>query len=291
MSETGGVHMKNLTVGLQTNKNLEINEALQMQIEVQRRLHEQLEVQRHLQLRIEAQGKYLQGVLEKAQETLERQNLGTAGLEDAKVQLSELASKVSTQYIEPAFSELKELQALWPQQEQVNKITNCPIDSCLTSSEGSQRDQDANYVGLNLRLCDGTPFLSSKEGAPEPILLKSDLTLSDRLQEKLFFLSPSSNDADRRNSKLTSMDVGLKREESLGKPPVLKEDLKLEEERWLRKERAENEAVPGKMKYGKNSHDYRQSNFETTLDLNIHDENDASSNCQQFDLNGFSWNC
>ncbi|KAI9084014.1 hypothetical protein K1719_027035 [Acacia pycnantha] len=139
-SETSGVRMENLSIRLQPNKNLEINEALQMQIEVQRRLHEQLEVQRHLQLRIEAQGKYLQGVLEKAQETLEIQNLGTSGLEAAKVQLSELASKVSThEYIEPAFSELKELQALWPQQAQVvTKTTNC--------SEGSQRGQDTHYT-------------------------------------------------------------------------------------------------------------------------------------------------
>ncbi|KAL5991978.1 hypothetical protein ACLOJK_012890 [Asimina triloba] len=51
---------------------------------------------RHLQLRIEAQGKYLQSVLEKAQETLGK-NLGSAGLEAAKVQLSELDSKVSTE--------------------------------------------------------------------------------------------------------------------------------------------------------------------------------------------------
>ena len=42
------------------------------------------QVQRHLQLRIEAQGKYLQGVLEKAQETLEVQNIGKAGLEATK---------------------------------------------------------------------------------------------------------------------------------------------------------------------------------------------------------------
>lgn len=47
-----------------------IVEALSTQIEVQKRLREQLEVQRCLQMRIEAQGKYLQTILEKAQETL-----------------------------------------------------------------------------------------------------------------------------------------------------------------------------------------------------------------------------
>ncbi|XP_022155909.1 myb-related protein 2-like isoform X2 [Momordica charantia] len=126
------------------NKSLQISETIQMQIEVQKRLHEQLEVQRHLQLRIEAQGKYLQTVLEKAQETLGRQNLGTVGLEAAKVQLSELVSKVSTQCLTAAFPELHQgqgqAQRLGPQQTQPQ---DCSMDSCLTSCEGtSSKDQD-----------------------------------------------------------------------------------------------------------------------------------------------------
>ncbi|CAH1441765.1 unnamed protein product [Lactuca virosa] len=103
IGETNGSHMSSSSVFPQTNKNLQISEAIQMQIEVQRRLHEQLEVQRHLQLRIEAQGKYLQSVLEKAQETLGSQNLGAVGLEAAKVQLSELVSKVSTHCLSSTF--------------------------------------------------------------------------------------------------------------------------------------------------------------------------------------------
>ncbi|KAG8099061.1 hypothetical protein GUJ93_ZPchr0013g34418 [Zizania palustris] len=77
--EGNGSPASHLDLETQTNSSLQINEALQMQIEVQRRLHEQLEVQRHLQLRIEAQGKYLQSVLERAQEAL-----GTIGVEAAK---------------------------------------------------------------------------------------------------------------------------------------------------------------------------------------------------------------
>ncbi|KAJ6693953.1 hypothetical protein OIU85_004717 [Salix viminalis] len=120
MPEVNATHINinNLSIGSQPNKSLHFSEALQMQIEVQRRLHEQLEVQRHLQLRIEAQGKYLQAVLEKAQETLGRQNLGTVGLEATKVQLSELVSKVSTQCLNSTFSELKDLQGLCSQQTQ-----------------------------------------------------------------------------------------------------------------------------------------------------------------------------
>ncbi|XP_023529027.1 myb-related protein 2-like isoform X1 [Cucurbita pepo subsp. pepo] len=136
----------------QPNKSLQISETIQMQIEVQKRLHEQLEVQRHLQLRIEAQGKYLQTVLEKAQETLGTQNLGTVGLEAAKVQLSELVSKVSTQCLTAAFPELhhqqqqqqNQPQRLCPQQTQP---PDCSMDSCLTSCEAS-KDQQNGHLAL-----------------------------------------------------------------------------------------------------------------------------------------------
>ncbi|KAK1410925.1 hypothetical protein QVD17_37467 [Tagetes erecta] len=57
------------------------NSKLHMQIEAPGKFNEQLEVQKHLQLRIEAQGKYLQSVLEMAQETIGRQNMqGEVGL-------------------------------------------------------------------------------------------------------------------------------------------------------------------------------------------------------------------
>ncbi|KAE8695452.1 Myb family transcription factor APL [Hibiscus syriacus] len=152
MSEGNGNHMNNLSIGPQTNKGLQISEALQMQIEVQRRLHEQLE--RHLQLRIEAQGKYLQAVLEKAQETLGRQNTGNMGLEAAKVQLSELVSKVSNQCLNSAFSDLKDLQGLCPQQSltQAAPPTDCSMDSCLTSCDITHKEQEIHNNGICLRI-------------------------------------------------------------------------------------------------------------------------------------------
>ncbi|GJS69948.1 Myb-related protein 2-like protein [Tanacetum coccineum] len=164
IGETSEIHMSNSSVSPQTNKNLQISEALQMQIEVQRRLHEQLEVQRHLQLRIEAQGKYLQSVLEKAQETLGRQNLGTVGLEAAKVQLSELVSKVSTQCLNSAFSGIKDVST------QTNQPTDCSIESCLTYGEGQQTEQE--MIGLTL--------LKSKKVDSEPkhVWCESDLSMS-----------------------------------------------------------------------------------------------------------------
>lgn len=143
--EANAAHVTNPSIGPQTNKNLHLDEAIQMQIEVQRRLHEQLEVQRHLQLRIEAQGKYLQAVMEKAQETLGIQNMGSVGLEDAKVQLSELVTKVSNQCLNSAFSDVKELPGFALQQSQMPQPTDCSMDSCLTSCEGSLRDQEMQH--------------------------------------------------------------------------------------------------------------------------------------------------
>ena len=64
-------------------------------------------MQRHLLLRIEAQGKYLQAVLEQAQETLGKQNLGPANLEDAKIKISELVSQVSTECFSNTITDVK----------------------------------------------------------------------------------------------------------------------------------------------------------------------------------------
>jgi hypothetical protein len=115
-----------------------------------------MQVQRHLQLRIEAQGKYLQSVLERARETLGSQNLGTMGLDAAKVQLSELASRVSTENLDTKFSELKELNVLWPQQTHESEAIDYSISSFLTNSKDSQRDQEIHNKGMNFRAYNGT---------------------------------------------------------------------------------------------------------------------------------------
>ncbi|XVF37312.1 hypothetical protein REPUB_Repub19eG0135100 [Reevesia pubescens] len=93
----------------QMNESLQIVKALQMQMEVQRKLHEQIEVQRHLQLRIKAQGKYLQSVLKKAQETLAGYSSFSVGVELAKAELSQLVSMVNTGYTSSSFSKLIEV--------------------------------------------------------------------------------------------------------------------------------------------------------------------------------------
>ncbi|KAJ0244521.1 Myb-related protein 2 [Hirschfeldia incana] len=168
------IQSESLSIGPQPNKNSPISEALHMQIEVQRRLHEQIEVQRHLQLKIEAQGKYLQSVLEKALETLGKQNLGEAGLEAAKVHLSEFVSKVSAEYPNTSFIEQKEFQNQCTQQMQP---PDCSLESCLTSSEGAQdnpKTLENNSLGLRTYLGDSTTEQN------ESIFQRIELTWTDR---------------------------------------------------------------------------------------------------------------
>lgn len=237
-----------------------------MQIEVQRRLHEQLEVQRHLQLRIEAQGKYLQAVLEKAQETLGRQNLGSVGLEAAKVQLSELVSKVSTQCLNSTFTDLKELQGLCPQQP-----TDCSMDSCLTSCEGSLKEQEIHNSGIGLRPYNpsGTMMLEPKETE----LKWGEALKPSNNKEMMLFATERSPGGE------LSMSVGLQSEKGNGNSNSTS---------FLDQNNKRTDSI--KMENEKHSPSYRIPYFASTkLDLNSHDENDGASNCKQFDLNGFSW--
>ncbi|XP_050364148.1 myb-related protein 2 [Argentina anserina] len=283
ISEVNGTHMNNMSIGPQSNKGLHINETLQMQIEVQRRLHEQLEVQRHLQLRIEAQGKYLQSVLEKAQETLGRQDLGTVGLEAAKVKLSELVSKVSTQCLNSAFTELKDVQGSYPQ----NPPTDCSMDSCLTSCEGSKKDQE---IQNNSRM-----GLRSYNSSSSRVLLESEETML-QLVDSNMFVSALTKNADQRmfpseaRSGELSMSIELELENWNGSNCNSEERFKARntDDSFLdhKNNRADSVKVdqPRKVSDG-----YRGTYLAAKLDLNSHDDTDASSNCKQFDLNGFSW--
>ncbi|PSS21090.1 Myb-related protein [Actinidia chinensis var. chinensis] len=296
MSETNGTHTSNPNIGPQTNKSIQIGEAIQMQIEGQRRLHEQLEVQRHLQLRIEAQGKYLQSVLEKAQETLGRQNLGTVGLEDAKVQISELVSKVSTQCLNSTFSGMKELSGgLCPQQRQASQPTDCSMDSCLTFCEGSQRDQDMHKNGMGLIAFNSDAPFWPKEVNNEPRPQQSELRFCEDLKENRKFLSLMGKNTERAfpievNSDDLSMGVGLQGGNGTSSSSSylerrfrgMDEDLNFREQMTSRTDSIQQEDE-------KMSRGYKLPYFAPKLDLNARDENDAASNCKQIDLNGFSW--
>ncbi|GAB4829150.1 hypothetical protein Ancab_018813 [Ancistrocladus abbreviatus] len=150
-------------VNNQMNEGLQIAQALQMQMEVQRKLHEQIEVQRHLQLRIEAQGKYLQKVLKKAQETLAGCSSSSLGVERAKAELSQLVSMVSSRCPSSSFSELTEAIAssLENMDQKQPRGVGCSMESSLTSSESSGRKEEKELMNENghVSKCCQTPTM------------------------------------------------------------------------------------------------------------------------------------
>ncbi|XP_077212050.1 protein PHR1-LIKE 3-like [Tasmannia lanceolata] len=140
---TGSSSSSSRMMAQDLNDGYQVTEALRLQMEVQRRLHEHLEVQRHLHLRIEAQSKYLQSILEKAIKALAEQSAMSVGVEAAREELSDLGIKVSDDCLNvqsdaqklPSLSDIlavcleeKSLTRLPPQ------ITDCSVDSCLTST-------------------------------------------------------------------------------------------------------------------------------------------------------------
>lgn len=246
-----------------------------------------------MQLRIEAQGKYLQSVLEKAQETLGRQNLGIVGLEAAKVQLSELVSKVSSQCLNSAFSELKELQGFCPQQNQTNQPNDCSMDSsCLTSSERSQKEQEIQNGGLGMRPFNGHVFMEQrKETATTelPHLRNAELKWHDEVKKNTF-LTPLGKNEERStyavesSSNNLSMTIGLERETQNG--------ISMYPERVIREGNSDghefqhrNSNMTEKLK----PVDERLPSYFAAARLDLNTE--AATSCgKQLDLNRFSWN-
>ncbi|XP_022882949.1 myb-related protein 2-like isoform X2 [Olea europaea var. sylvestris] len=293
MPEANGTQTSHLSMANQTNKNLPLSEAIQMQIETQRRLHEQLEVQRHLQLRIEAQGKYLQSVLEKAQETLGRQNLGTIALEAAKVELSDLVSKVSTQCLNSAFSGTQELSDLCLEQTQL-KPNDGPIDRCLTYNEGSMRDQELYINQMGLKSLKFRAPTKSREDGNESKHQDTELMWCEDLTESRKFLSAMDDNIGKsfstgKKSSNLSMSIGLQGGKWNSSSNYSEERYKgtTPEVIFFDQDTHRNDSV--ELEKQKTSPKFQLPYFSTKLDLNTEDENDTSSSCKQLDLNGFSW--
>ncbi|KAK8979641.1 hypothetical protein V6N11_073631 [Hibiscus sabdariffa] len=199
-SDTGdGIHK-------QMNESKRISQALQMQMEVQRKLHEQIEVQRHLQLRIEAQGKYLQLVLKKAQETLVEYSSSSVGVELAKAELSQLVSMVNTGCTSSSFSELTEIggSSLIEKERKTTRGTICSMGSSLTSSESSGED---NETPKNENIC----------------TQNVELSFMDSHQEKKP-LSGSSNQANGKKRSMSDTSDGICVEQPVAKRLELPEE-------------------------------------------------------------------
>jgi SHAQKYF class myb-like DNA-binding protein len=180
----------------QINENVEISQALHMQIEVQRKLHEQIEVQRHLQLRIEAQGKYLQTVLKKAQDTLAGYSSNSVGVEIAKAELSRLVSMVNSGCQSSSLaSELTEAGGGSNIEATERKQMRSSMESSLTSSESSGRnEEEKQLMNENGETCKWNTYLElslmnssisgKKRIVPDSICVEQELRKRSVLPDK-----------------------------------------------------------------------------------------------------------
>ncbi|KAH9773938.1 GMC OxRdtase N domain-containing protein [Citrus sinensis] len=208
-SSSDGHVNRNISDGT-LNQSLQIAQALQVQMEVQRKLHEQIEVQRHLQLRIEAQGKYLQSVLKKAQETLAGYSSSSAGVELAKAELSQLVSMVSMGCPSSSVSELTEAgtSSLKDFERKQIRSTICSMESSLTSSESSGRKEEkqpVNEIG-------DTDTCKSNKTTPELQLMDIHIHPQDKP-----FKARSSNQASGRKRRESTISDGFPDEQQTAK--------------------------------------------------------------------------
>ncbi|KAI3946228.1 hypothetical protein MKW92_033696 [Papaver armeniacum] len=290
MSEVSGALMSHTNLGGQTNNSLQINEAIQMQIEVQRRLHDQLEVQRHLQLRIEAQGKYLQSVLEKAQQTLGGQTLSSTRLDADQVQATELVTEVSTDCINATVSLLKNPPALCHAEGQTTQPTDGSLDSCLTTCEGSHADQDMQNVGMGLRPYQQTAPLMQQE-TREFRIEQTEPTWHEKITETKMFSSPIESDLESMLFPIKGGTSDLSMS-TTGNGKTGKTGISISEKRD-KDNNFQDQSDDRKSSIcldNEKKTDIFFPSVAEALDLNTQGKNGAVSNCKQFDLNGFSWN-
>ncbi|KAM0950627.1 putative transcription factor MYB-HB-like family [Dioscorea sansibarensis] len=273
----------------QANNALQISEALQMQIEVQKQLQEQLEVQRLLQLHIEAQGKHLQSVLEKAQETLGNQNLGSHGLQVAMAELSELVSKVSSEDLNITFPSTKEFPCLQALQAQTVKLPDCSLESCLTTVQGSQQDQDINKLSTGL-----TIYSTSLDGKHRTALMLAQPQTAWGRNTNSHIIDPSARGGYSNKTifqvKMNSGDLSMSLTDKGDKDSsnVISGQQQKEIGTEDRYDNQHNCNAPGgQVDKRSQSNEHGMSWLESQLDLNVQDDNDAPSVCKKIDLNGY----
>ncbi|XP_072954953.1 myb-related protein 2-like isoform X2 [Typha angustifolia] len=271
--EESGSVISTQNVMPQSDKTIQISEALQIQIGVQRKLNEQLEIQRHLQLRIEAQGRYLHAVLDKAQEALGKQSLGSAGLEAAKMELSELVSEVSKDCSSNQFPGLQENSFTHTIEAQKTQLTDCSLDSCLTSCEEFIKEQEA-HTTEGLKHNYGLSRFCKHHRGEETIQLSWCGDLNG-----LKTINSTKGMAYQRTNLTYEKDNNILTEHE--KAPALESG----EEAAMEKVYLEQPSCRGKHR-----NDFGLRCLGEELDLNTHEKDDSGTSCEQFDLNGFSWN-
>ncbi|CAN6903570.1 unnamed protein product [Brassica oleracea] len=151
------------------NKNLQNKEAMEIQMEVQKKLHEQIETQQQLQVRIEAQGKYLQSVLLKAQETLSGYNsfnlYAVASMANRNCLSSSFSAPTQADEDNEVEEEYDFLCTKKPE-NRGNASTRSSVDCSLASSESSEAKQDHHSQNI-MRRSDKLQFMEIK---PEEVM-------------------------------------------------------------------------------------------------------------------------
>ncbi|XP_062231695.1 myb-related protein 2-like isoform X2 [Phragmites australis] len=281
--------MSSTNVIPQAEKTIQIGEALQMQIEVQRQLNEQLEVQRHLQLRIEAQGKYLQAVLEQAQETLGKQNLGPANLEDAKIKISELVSQVSNECFSNAITDIKESSSVHRLEPRQIQFVESSTNSYLTAAQGFIKDHRLQHHGV-LKAYDDSSLFCRKGSHENETQFALNRSLSERRMAHLHNVKGYSK-AEFACKSDTDVPAGYITPQKNGRGSTTSSASGSKEgdaeKQYLEEPNCTRQAV----EYPRES---KLLNFEhpdsgKKLDLNTHNIDDNDQAYRHFDLNGFSW--
>ncbi|KAL0911591.1 hypothetical protein M5K25_019745 [Dendrobium thyrsiflorum] len=286
-SEGSGSFVHNINVGPHSKKTMQINEALQMQMEVQRRIDDQFEMQRHLQRQIEAQGRYLQSVLEKAQETLGKQNLGSAGLETAKIQ-----PKILNECFTSAIPGLEETDGSHNLQGHVAQITYCSMESCLTSSEGSKKDQQMHNTNMVMGAYHGNLSLRAQEMQEGAWLAQIQSGWCADLTSHRLFSQSRANDSTHctlpvsRSSSILSMSKTNKKDTTEGSN-ISEAHRRQRDEHNSYLEQAGYKANAIQQISMRNSTLFELPSATTQLDLNASNKYSASKNSNKFDLNDF----
>lgn len=224
-------------MGQEMNEGFHISEALRMQMEVQRRLHEHLEVQRHLQIRIEAQGKYMQSILENACQTLACQTGPSAGTETRRQELPDLASKVSNDFFRtpprgtvnyPSLTEMNAFRGEHNHIRQQTQLTDCSVDSCLTSNETFGKMIEENVQGVSKKrpmsfYCDNDASIWEKDGKGDDVRvheLSNELSNACLGQKETFKgeQRPSSSSVKIESERNSASDVFETRGSQLQEP-------------------------------------------------------------------------
>jgi hypothetical protein len=245
-------------------------------------------VQRHLQLRIEAQGKYLQAVLEQAQETLGKQNLGPANLEDAKKKISELFSQVSNECFSNATTDIKENSSTLRLEPRQIQFVESSTNSYLTAAEGFINEHRLQHHGV-LNAYDDCSLFCRKSSHEDETHLTLSRSLSERrvahlhnvkVYSKAEFVCESDTEAPSGYITPEKNGGGSTTSSASGsKGHAEKQSL---EEQNCRKQAVECQRESKLL-------DFEHPYSGKKLDLNTHSIDDNDQSYRHFDLNGFSW--